>query len=57
MADNTKKSKDGINHILHENLGMPKLCSKWVSRVLTVDQKHLHVDNSKLYLLGAVSDK
>lgn len=33
--------------ILYEHLGMRKLCSKWVTRLLTVDQKQQRVDDSE----------
>ena len=29
---------------------MRKLCSKWIPRLLTVNQKHKRVDNSERYL-------
>ena len=33
--------------ILHEHLNMRKPCSKWVPRLLPVDQKQQRVDDSK----------
>ncbi|KAF7269849.1 hypothetical protein GWI33_017132 [Rhynchophorus ferrugineus] len=38
-------STERVHHIIHEYLGMRKLCAKWVSRELTFDQKHLRVDD------------
>ncbi|XP_076264164.1 protein GVQW3-like [Rhynchophorus ferrugineus] len=29
IADNLKISKERVSHILHESLGMRRLCSKW----------------------------
>ena len=47
IADDLKISEDSVFTILHEFLSMRMLCSKWVPRLLTVDQKQQHVDNSK----------
>ena len=33
--------------VLHESLGMRKLFSKWVPRLLTPDQKQQHVEDSE----------
>jgi hypothetical protein len=32
-------SKECVGYILHEELDMKKLCARWVSRLLTADQK------------------
>ena len=39
IAKELKISEGSVFTILHANLSMRKLCSKWVSRLLTVDQK------------------
>ena len=44
LADRELKISEGsVFTILHENLSMRKLCSKWVPRLLTVDQKQQHI--------------
>ena len=50
IADTLKISEGSLFNILHENLSMRKLCSKWVSRLLTVDQKQQRVDDSECCL-------
>ncbi|XP_031630281.1 histone-lysine N-methyltransferase SETMAR-like [Contarinia nasturtii] len=57
IAEALKISKERVGHIVHEYLGMRKLCAKWVPRELTIDQKQQRVDDSvktmaKLYELG-----
>lgn len=47
LADIVKISKERVGFILHEHLTMRKLCSKWVPRLLTVDQKQERVDDSE----------
>ena len=42
-----KISEGSVFTILHEHLSMRKLCSKLVTRLLTVDQKHQRVDDSE----------
>ena len=42
-----KISEGSLFTILHENLSMRKLCSQWVSLLLTVNQKHQCVDDSE----------
>jgi len=32
-------SKEHVGYILHEELGMKKLCARWVLCLLTADQK------------------
>nr|XP_026498817.1 histone-lysine N-methyltransferase SETMAR-like [Vanessa tameamea] len=46
-ADIVKISKESIGFILHEYLTMRRLCSNWVPRLLTVDQKQERVDFSE----------
>ncbi|KAF7280584.1 hypothetical protein GWI33_005721 [Rhynchophorus ferrugineus] len=38
-ADTLKISTERVHHIIHEYLGVRKLCVKWVPRELTFDQK------------------
>ena len=45
IAEKLKISEGSVFAILHENLSMRKLCSKWVLRLLTVDQKQ-HINDS-----------
>ncbi|KAF7287956.1 hypothetical protein GWI33_000019 [Rhynchophorus ferrugineus] len=40
-------STECVPHIIHEYLGMRKLCAKWMLRELTVDQKQPRVDDSE----------
>ncbi|KAF7278888.1 hypothetical protein GWI33_007894 [Rhynchophorus ferrugineus] len=40
-------SNERVHHIIHEYLGMRKLCAKWVPRKLTLDQKQRQVDESE----------
>ena len=47
IADTLKISEDSVFTILHESLGMCKLFSKWVLRLLTLDQKQQRVEDSK----------
>ena len=50
IAEELKISEGSVFTILHEHLSMRKLCSKWVSHLLTVDQNRQHVNNSELCL-------
>ncbi|KOX77735.1 hypothetical protein WN51_10524 [Melipona quadrifasciata] len=50
IADTLKISEDSVFTILHENLSMRKLLSKWVPRLLTPDQKQQRVDDSERLL-------
>ncbi|XP_055310682.1 protein GVQW3-like, partial [Sitodiplosis mosellana] len=50
IADTLKISKGSVHTILHEHLPMRKLFSKWVPRLLTVDQKQQRVDDSEACL-------
>lgn len=47
IADVLKLSKGSVFNILHENLRMKKFFSKWVPRLLTMEQKQQRVDESK----------
>ena len=47
IAEELKISGGSIFTILHENLSMRKLCSKWVLCLLTVDQKQQCVNDSE----------
>ena len=46
IADTLKISYGSVYAILHEHLSMKKLLSKWMPRLLTVDQKRLRVVDS-----------
>ena len=50
IADTLKISEDSVFTILHESLGMRKLFSKWVTRLLTPDQKQQRVEDSERFL-------
>ena len=50
IADTLKISYGSVYAILHEHLSMRKLLSKWVPRLLTVDQKRQRVVDSERYL-------
>jgi histone-lysine N-methyltransferase SETMAR len=43
IAETIGISKDSVGYILHEELGMKKLCARWVPRLLTADQKRTHM--------------
>ena len=47
IADTLKISEGSLFAILYKHLSMRKLCSKWVPRLLTVDQKQKRVDDSE----------
>ncbi|XP_019878165.1 histone-lysine N-methyltransferase SETMAR-like [Aethina tumida] len=47
IAETLKISKEHVGDIVNEYLGMRKLCSKWVSRELTIDQKQQRIDDSE----------
>ena len=47
IADTLKISYGSVYAILHEHLSMRKLLSKWVPRLLTVDQKRQSVVDSE----------
>ncbi|KAF7273486.1 hypothetical protein GWI33_013807 [Rhynchophorus ferrugineus] len=46
-ADTPKISTERVHIIIHEYLGMRKLCAKWVPRKLTFNQKQRRVDDSE----------
>ena len=47
LTDIVTISDGSVFIILHEHLGMRKLCAKWVPRELTVDQKKQRIDASE----------
>ena len=47
IAEKLKISEGSVFIILHEHLSMRKLCSMWVWRLLTVNQKQQRVDDSE----------
>lgn len=47
IADTLKISEGSVHTILHQHLSMRKLFSKWVPRLLTVDQKQQRIDDSE----------
>lgn len=47
MAKILRISHGSVFTILHDHLGMRKLCARWVPRLLTPDQKQQRVDDSK----------
>ncbi|CAK9803082.1 Protein GVQW3 [Anthophora quadrimaculata] len=47
IADTLKISEGSVFTILHENLSMRKLLSKWVPRLLTPDQKQQRLGDSE----------
>ncbi|CAH2096945.1 unnamed protein product [Euphydryas editha] len=47
IPDTLKISQERVGHIIHEYLGMRKLCAKWVSRELTIEQNQERVDASE----------
>jgi len=40
IAETIGISKERVRYILHEELDIKKLCTRWVPRLLTADQKH-----------------
>uniref|UniRef100_A0A6M2DR05 Putative histone-lysine n-methyltransferase setmar-like protein n=1 Tax=Xenopsylla cheopis TaxID=163159 RepID=A0A6M2DR05_XENCH len=47
IAETLKISSERVHHIIHEYLGMRKLCAKWMPRELTIDQKQQRVHYSE----------
>jgi histone-lysine N-methyltransferase SETMAR len=47
IAENIDISKERIGYILHEKLGMKKLCARWVPRWLKADQKRTRMKISE----------
>ena len=45
IAEDLKNSEGSVFSILHKNLSMIKLCSKWVLHLLTINQKQQCVDD------------
>ena len=43
----TTKMYGSVFNIIHDILGMKKLCGRWVPHLLTVDQKRIRVTNSQ----------
>lgn len=42
-----KDSKETVDHILHKYVFMRRLCTKWVSREMTIDQIQQRIHDSK----------
>ena len=40
IAETVGISKEHVGCILHEELDMKKLCTRWLPRLLTADEKH-----------------
>ena len=47
VAEELKISEACVFTILHEYLSIRKLCSKWVQRLLTIDQKQQSINDSE----------
>ena len=47
IAETIGISKERVGHILHKELDMKKLCTRWVPRLLTADKKCTHVKISE----------
>jgi len=47
IAETIGISKERVGYILHEELDMKKLCTRWVPRSLTADQKRTHMKISE----------
>jgi hypothetical protein len=47
-------SKERVGYILHEELDMKKICSRWVPRLLTADQKRTRMTISE-HCLGRIT--
>jgi histone-lysine N-methyltransferase SETMAR len=47
IAETIGFSKQRGGYILHEELGMKKLCARWVPRLLTTDQKRTRMKISE----------
>ena len=50
LAEEVGISRERINHILHQELGMRKICKKWVPHVLTEEHRQKRVDISRQLL-------
>jgi len=47
VAETIGISKECVGYILHEELDMKKLCTRWMLRLLTADQKRTHMKISE----------
>jgi histone-lysine N-methyltransferase SETMAR len=47
IAETIGISKERVGYIFHEELDMKKLCTRWVPRLLTEDQKHTRMKISE----------
>jgi histone-lysine N-methyltransferase SETMAR len=47
IAETIRISKERVGYIMHEELDMKKLCTRWVLRLLTADQKRTHMKISE----------
>jgi histone-lysine N-methyltransferase SETMAR len=47
IAETIGISKECVGYILHEELDMKKLCTRWVPRLLTADQKCTRLEISE----------
>jgi hypothetical protein len=47
IAETIGISKERVGYILLKELDMKKLCTRWVLRLLTADQKHTHIKISE----------
>jgi transposase len=47
IAETTRISKEGVGYILHEELDMKELCTRWVSHLLTAVQKRTRMKISE----------
>ncbi|KAI6647433.1 hypothetical protein LOD99_12429 [Oopsacas minuta] len=50
LEHETKLSSGSINVILHKELGLRKLCARWIPHSLSSDQKKCRVDFCKIML-------
>ena len=47
IAEIVSISTERVVNILHTHLCMRKFCARWVPRLLTIDQKRIHVTTSE----------
>ena len=52
IADILKISAGSVHTIIHEHLGMKKVFSKWVPRLLTPEQKQINENDGKIERIG-----
>ncbi|GFT13714.1 histone-lysine N-methyltransferase SETMAR [Trichonephila clavipes] len=50
IADVMNMSKERVCHILNQHIGMKKMSARWVSHLLTLDQKHVRMNISNVLL-------